>query len=62
MGNYRQSQQASKAHHMLQQEEVAQPKYNMTVVSPSEEGNRLNQLIEEYRRENDRCSKRINEL
>lgn len=27
-----------------------------------EEGSKLNMLIEEYRKENDRCSKRINEL
>ena len=27
-----------------------------------EESSKLNMLIEEYRRENDRCSKRINEL
>ena len=26
------------------------------------EGTKLNQLIEEYRRENDRCSRRINDL
>lgn len=30
--------------------------------TPVEEGNKLNMLIEEYRKENDRCSKRINEL
>jgi hypothetical protein len=29
---------------------------------PVEESSKLNLLIEEYRRENDRCSKRINEL
>ena len=29
---------------------------------PAEESSKLNLLIEEYRRENDRCSKRINEL
>ena len=27
-----------------------------------EESSKLNMLIDEYRRENDRCSKRINEL
>ena len=30
--------------------------------TPIEEGSKLNMLIEEYRKENDRCSKRINEL
>lgn len=29
---------------------------------PVEESSKLNLLIEEYRRENDRCSRRINEL
>ena len=29
---------------------------------PAEESSKLNLLIEEYRRENDRCSRRINEL
>lgn len=29
---------------------------------PMEESSKLNVLIEEYRRENDRCSRRINEL
>lgn len=29
---------------------------------PIEESGKLNQLIDEYRRENDRCSRRINEL
>ena len=29
---------------------------------PVEEGSKLNMLIDEYRKENDRCSKRINEL
>ena len=29
---------------------------------PMEESSKLNMLIDEYRRENDRCSKRINEL
>ena len=31
-------------------------------LSPVEEGSKLNLLIEEYRRENDRCSQRIVEL
>ena len=30
--------------------------------APAEESSKLNLLIEEYRRENDRCSRRINEL
>ena len=29
---------------------------------PIEESSKLNMLIDEYRRENDRCSKRINDL
>ena len=29
---------------------------------PLEESSKLNLLIDEYRRENDRCSRRINEL
>jgi len=29
---------------------------------PMEESSKLNLLIDEYRRENDRCSRRINEL
>jgi len=31
-------------------------------LSPVEEGSKLNMLIEEYRRENDRCSQRILDL
>ena len=41
-------------------------RHDMSGVSPGaapiEEGSKLNMLIDEYRKENDRCSKRINEL
>ena len=33
-----------------------------TATLPVEESSKLNLLIEEYRKENDRCSRRINEL